>query len=198
MQRGAAVRQQSRRDVVHARARSRVSSSASTKLETTPSETVTPMACRMGTVDSASSANTSSVDSEQTISACSVRFCSAGSSAACSKNKRVVQAQARGQHQRDQVEQAQRNSAGAQHREDHERGQHHGREHAQHPRPFAQRRPDHHHQQHRGHLQAENDVRALRGDQLLGRGLEIEEGDVAARACAQFRPRPSDRARRTG
>ena len=65
--------------------RVRVSSSASTKLLTTPAATVTPIARNTGSVENDSSANTISVESEQTMTACSVRRCSAGSSAACSK-----------------------------------------------------------------------------------------------------------------
>src|SRR5262245_63856320 len=49
----------------------RVSSSANTKLQITPSVTVTPIARNTGTSASPSSANTISVDSEHTSTACS-------------------------------------------------------------------------------------------------------------------------------
>ena len=63
-----------------------VSNSARTKFETTPMLTVTPIARSTGRLEVASRAKTMSVEREQTRMACSVRRCSDGSSAACSKN----------------------------------------------------------------------------------------------------------------
>src|SRR4051794_3774152 len=57
-----------------------VSSNASTKLLITPNVTVRPMARSTGKLEVASSANTMSVESEHTSTACNVRRCSCGSS----------------------------------------------------------------------------------------------------------------------
>src|SRR5690606_37726764 len=64
----------------------RETSSDSTKLDSTPSATVLPIARSTGMLDSASRLNTSRVIRLHTITACRVRSWSSRESPACSKN----------------------------------------------------------------------------------------------------------------
>ena len=96
----------------------RVISSASTKFETTPMLTVTPIARSTGRLEVASRAKTMSVEREQTRMACSVRRCSDGSSRGVFEEQRVVEPEARGENQRDEMKQRQRSACGLQHSDD--------------------------------------------------------------------------------
>ena len=175
----------------------RVSSSASTKLKTTPSVTVTPIARSTGTSEIASSANTISVDSEQTSTACSVRRCSARSRCGVLEEQRVVESEAGGEDQRDQVEQVERHAARAQHGEHDQRRQRHRCEHAvRRATCDAQRDRDHADEQQRGDRERPQHARALRGDERFRRAFRIEQPHVVAgacRECSATRRRPARR-----